>query len=206
MAKLGRVGIIGRFKPLHNGGARLLENICRQAKEVIIGIGSVNKYNVRNPFTAEESAEMIHSFLNQRFNNYKVVFVPDFAHIPDYKDGNKWKEHVKKVFGELDYFISGNNYVSELLKDTYKIMHPANIVPKEEWIRLRAAKVRLEMVYGNKWKELVPEPVVNYLEINGIIERFREEFGLATLALILEDYKIFETETRDEEIAHAREL
>lgn len=59
MKTLGAVGFIGRFKPLHNGAALALETLCEQADKVKIGIGSVNKYNLRNPFTAEESQEMI---------------------------------------------------------------------------------------------------------------------------------------------------
>ena len=55
--KLGRVGFIGRFKPLHKAAAIVLEEICKRSDHVIIGIGSANKYNYRNPFTAELSDE-----------------------------------------------------------------------------------------------------------------------------------------------------
>lgn len=53
--KFRKLGAIGRFKPLHLGAAAMLEALCENAEEVVIGIGSSNKYNLRNPFTAEES-------------------------------------------------------------------------------------------------------------------------------------------------------
>ena len=45
--KLGTIGLIGRFKPLHLGASVLLESACEKAEKVIIGIGSSNKYNIR---------------------------------------------------------------------------------------------------------------------------------------------------------------
>ena len=57
--QLGRVGLVGRFKPLHIGGFNLLDEACKKSDYVIIGIGSVNKYNSRNPFTPVETRQMI---------------------------------------------------------------------------------------------------------------------------------------------------
>ncbi len=56
---LGVVGIIARFKPVHKGHAAILEALCERADLVYIGLGSPNKYDVRNPFSAKESEEMI---------------------------------------------------------------------------------------------------------------------------------------------------
>ena len=91
--KLGRVGVIGRFKPLHNGGALMLDAICENADHVVIGLGSSNKYNLRNPFTGDESAGMIEAYLSPRFSNYELIHVPDFGHIQEFSDGKKWKEY-----------------------------------------------------------------------------------------------------------------
>src|SRR3989344_6572629 len=121
---LGKVGLIARFKPLHIGAARMLEAVCSNADYVTIGIGSSNKYNLRNPFTASESEEMVHAFLKNRFSNYNVVHVPDFAHIPEYADGEKWKSYIIENFGDIDFFVSSNPFVTDLLKDSYKIIHP----------------------------------------------------------------------------------
>src|SRR3989338_1300218 len=121
MKKLGRVGLVGRFKPLHNGAKVMLESLCEQAKEVLIGIGSSNKYNARNPFTADESEDMVNAVLKKNYSNYSIMHIPDFGHEKEYSDGKKWAGYVAEHFGALDYFISGNEFVSELMKDKYAI-------------------------------------------------------------------------------------
>lgn len=203
--KLGKVGVIGRFRPLHNGAATLLESICEKADDVIIGIGSSNKYNVRNPFTAEETEEMISVFLSGRFNNYRIIKVPDFAHIKGCENGQKWREFVKNGFGKLNFFISGNDFVVSLLKDDYQIIHPAKIVPSKKHVLLKATRVRYEMATYREWKKLVPEKIAGYLETRGLVDRFRKEFGLQAIAYALEsDYN--QDESGMQEMMHAKEV
>lgn len=181
MKELGKVGFIGRFKPLHNGGAMVLEEICKNANHVLIGIGSSNKYNLRNPFTAKESKEMIDAFLSKKYSNYSFVFIPDYAQIPLYKNGERWKQEIIKNFGKLDYFVTGNPYVKNLLCDTYKIIHSAKLIPLEKQIRLRATMVRYEIAINGNWEKYVPKEVADYLKPD-LINRFKREFGLATIA------------------------
>ena len=201
-----RLGLIGRFKPLHNGGAVMLEALCEQAEQLIVGIGSCNKYNVRNPFTAEESKEMIDAVLSPHHKNYKIIYVPDFAHLAEYADGQKWKEHVKKHFGNLDAFITGNAYLCELLKDDYVVIHPATLIPEDKKTRLRGSAVRLDMVRGGEvWKSSVPEAVAKYLEENKLVARFRKEFGLQTLSALVEGGDYIGSETKEEEKKHTKE-
>ena len=178
----GRVGLIARFKPLHNGAYKMLESVCSQADEVVIGIGSSNKYNERNPFTADESEDMINAALNQKFSNYKIIHIPDFAHIPEFSNGQQWKKYVVNKFGTLDYFISSNPFVRELLKDTYTLVYPFSLIPIGGHIQLRGTQVRLEMAKGNSWEKLVPTEVANYIKSNNLDQRFVKEFGLETLS------------------------
>jgi hypothetical protein len=39
------------------------------------------------------------------------------------------------------------------------------------------------MARGEDWRALVPPAIAGYLDRNGLVDRFRREFGLATLAL-----------------------
>lgn len=193
----GRVGLIARFKPLHNGGAMMLEKVCSQADAVTIGIGSSNKYNARNPFTADESQAMVAAYLKDLFANYEFLQVPDFAHLPEYADGRKWKEYVLQAFGPLDYFVTANPFVRDLLADTYPVIHPAFLIPREQWIPLRATEVRIKMARGEDWQSLVPEAVRDYLLNNKLGERFCREFGEETLRIVDDDGR--HTATADEE-------
>ena len=181
----------------------MLETLCRNDELVIIGIGSCNKYNARNPFTADESEEMIKAALKE-YDNFVIKKIPDFAQDPKYKDGQKWREYVKTQYGDLDYFISGNPYVTTLLGDDYDIIHPAALIPPENQVRLRATEVRIEMARGGDWEKLVPEPVAEYIKQNGLDERFRREFGLGILAGLTNDaYQI--PESAEQEKVHTQE-
>ena len=180
MKSLGTVGIIGRFKPLHNGSLQMLESACRNAKKVIIGIGSSNKYSVRNPFTAEESKDMIQAALAKKYSNYRFLFIPDTAHVDS--SGELWRKQVVKQFGKLDCFITGNAYLKNFLNKHYKILHPQDIIHAEDQTNPHATQIRIAMVEQREWKSHVPKEVVSFLERNGLVERFRKEFGKQTLA------------------------
>ena len=201
---LGRVGLTARFKPLHLGGAAMLEALCKNSDHVIIGLGSSNKYNVRNPFTADESEGMVHAFLKSRFNNYEVIHIPDFAHIPEYSDGQKWREYVKDKMGDLDFFVTGNAYVANLLKDDYSIIKPNEVISSEKRIQLRATMVRYGMAKDEHWEKFVPRETELYLKKHHLVERFQKEFGVETIeSLKGVDYSSLES--AQEEMNHTKE-
>lgn len=181
MNKIGRVGTIGRWKPLHLGGLYYLESLCEISNEVIIGIGSSNKYNMRNPFTAEESEEMIRAALSPNYNNFSFIYVPDFAQDPRFANGQKWRSYVVEKFGKLDLFVSGNEYVLELLKNDYKVIESFKFVPSKNKIPIKSTEIRIAMAAFADWQKFVPEKTAKYLENKGLVKRFRREFGLSTL-------------------------
>lgn len=45
-----QAGLIARFKPLHRGGALMLEHALQHYAHLTIGIGSANKYNALTVF------------------------------------------------------------------------------------------------------------------------------------------------------------
>jgi nicotinamide-nucleotide adenylyltransferase len=182
MKQYKRTGFIARFKPLHLGGATILQQLCEKAEKVIIGIGSSNRYDVRNPFTAEESKRMIGAFLKNKYSNYEIKFIPDFGQKEEYKDGKRWVEEIINQFGELDGFVTGNGYSADLLKDYYKIINPCDLIPKEKRIVVSGTMIRVEMARNGNYQDFIPKEVVEYLEKNNLVERFRKEFGLMTLS------------------------
>lgn len=67
---------IGRFQPFHNGHLTVVKEALRQAKRVLILIGSANMpRTVRNPFTWEERCEMIMDSLPE-YDAKRVVCRP----------------------------------------------------------------------------------------------------------------------------------
>ncbi len=178
---LGRVGVIGRFKPLHNGGASMLDALCENADRVIIGLGSSNKYDLRNPFTVEESAGMIQAYLSPRYSNYELIPIPDFGHLPDFRDGEEWSRYARNKLGRLDYFVTGNEYTASLLKSYYRILAPAEVIPEEKQVEINSTAVRIVMAKNENYGVLIPTAVSEYLKKKGLIERFVREFGEETI-------------------------
>lgn len=175
-ARVGRLAMVARWKPVHLGHAAILEALADRADRVTIGIGSSNKYDVSNPFTAAETAAMVRLVVGDR-KNVRITGVPDLGH------GPRWRAMVLGLFGPLDLFVTANGYVRGLLKSDYAIAHPSWLVPPERHVPVDGTMVRRRMARAEDWQRLVPPVVADYLEKTGLVDRFRREFGLATLAL-----------------------
>ena len=174
--RVARIGIVARWRPVHCGHAPVLRALCERAGHALIGIGSANRYDLRNPFTFGESCDMIRLVLAGR-ENYTLIGVPDLD------DGPRWRSMVIELFGALDLFVTDNPYVAHLLADDVRICRPVEIVDPVDRVAVDGTGVRRAMARGERWQELVPRPVADYLLRHGLDQRFREEFGLATLAL-----------------------
>lgn len=168
--------MVARWKPVHLGHAPVLRALCDCAAQALIGIGSSNRYDVRNPFSLEETGEMIRLVLTGR-QNYTLIPVPDLD------DGPRWRTMMLDLFGSLDLFVTANPYVASLLAEDYPIVKPVELIPAGERIALDGAMVRREMAHGDGWRALVPHEIANYIASRRLDERFRREFGLQTLAL-----------------------
>jgi nicotinamide mononucleotide adenylyltransferase len=166
-----RVGLVCRFKPVHKGHEAMLEALCERAKKVVIGLGSPNRKDARNPFSADESARMIELVLAPRFRNYELVLVPDLG------DGPRWRELVASLMGELDVFVTANDYVRLLLEGVYPIEHPGRIVPVARHVAIDGTMVRAAILAGEDWRQLVPPVVARYLDEQGIVARYRHQFA-----------------------------
>jgi len=173
------IGMVARWKPVHLGHAAVLNALCASAVHVRIGIGSANRYNVRNPFSVEETRTMIDLVLNGR-TNYDIIAVDDLD------DGPRWREQVQALFGPLDVFVSDNPYVTTLMSAVYDVIRPVLLVPPEQRMRLDGTTVRQAMARGEGWQSLVPPPVASYIQTRRLDQRFRREFGLATLGLAVD--------------------
>jgi nicotinamide-nucleotide adenylyltransferase len=170
------IGMVARWRPVHVGHAAVLRGLCESATQVRIGIGSANRYNARNPFTADEARAMIDLTLQGR-DNYEVIAVDDLD------NGPRWREYVHGLFGSLDVFVSDNPYVSQLMGEVYPVIRPIQFVPPEQRLPLSATQVRQAMARGEDWQRWVLPPVAAYIQTNGLDARFRREFGLQTLAM-----------------------
>jgi nicotinamide-nucleotide adenylyltransferase len=171
-----RIGMIARWKPVHLGHSVILRRLCQQADQALIGIGSSNRYNARNPFTVAETEDMLRLSLGS-FANYEIISVPDLD------NGPLWRAMVLDLFGRLDLFVTDNPYVTNLLEADYCLIRPVELLPPEEHIRINGSMVRTMMARGERWQDWVPTNCAAYIQQNKLHERFRNEFGLETLAM-----------------------
>lgn len=100
---------IGRFQPFHNGHKAVIETALKQAKEVVIVVGSsFAARNIRNPFTFQERKAMIEACFTEpqhftyegaqgrvKVPRVKVVPVSDYPY-----DDNKWVNAIQKLVDE----------------------------------------------------------------------------------------------------------
>lgn len=174
--QFARIGMVARWRPPHLGHTPVLAALCDCAEHALIGIGSSNRYDVRNPFTLDETLDMVRLALDGR-NNYTLMPVPDLG------NGPKWRVMVREMFGPLDRFVTDNPYVANLMRDDYTVIKPVTLVPPAQRIAIDGTLVRRQMARGDGWRELVPSVIADYISSHHIDQRFRREFGLQTLML-----------------------
>lgn len=171
-----RIGMVARWRPVHLGHVPVLRGLCDAADHALIGIGSANRYNARNPFTLDETIDMIRLILGKR-DNYTLIPIDDLD------DGPRWRLLILDIFGSLDAFFTANPYVANLMRGDYNVLHPIKLVPKEARVRVDGTMVRRAMARGDTWRSLVPDEVAEYIEAHALDTRFRREFGLETIAM-----------------------
>ena len=174
--RVARIGMVARWQPVHRGHAAVLRALCDCGEQAMIGIGSANRHTARSPFTLSETRDMIGLALRGR-DNYQLLPVADLD------DGPRWRAMVAEMFGPLDLFVTANPYVWSLMKGTYPLAQPVELVPVEARVAIDGTMVRRAMARGDGWREMVPEEVAGYITGNQLDARFRREFGLQTLAM-----------------------
>lgn len=161
---------------MHIGHAPVLRALRDRAGSAVIGVGSSNRYDARNPFTCEETLDMLRLVLGE---SPSCTLVP----VPDLDDGPRWRAMVTDLFGPLDLFVTDSPYLAALMAGDYPVIRPVELVPEAARVPVEGAMVRGAMARGGAWEELVPPEVARYIRERGLDARFRGEFGLQTLAL-----------------------
>lgn len=162
--------MIARWKPVHLGHQRVLQALQRCASELIVGIGSANRWNERNPFTVPETEDML-----------RLALLPDFPvqllAVEDLDNPPLWASRLASRLGPLDALVTANPWVRDCMSVYYKVEHPVTFLPPEERIPLNATMVREAWRDAQPWRHLVPGAVAEYLEQHDLVKRYRREFG-----------------------------
>src|SRR5579862_5927631 len=106
MGKKYKIGlVIGRFQPFHNGHEFLIKSSLEFCDKIIIGIGSANKKNKKNPWSANKRRHMIEEFIKKNKYENRIVKI---INLNDDPDDDVWFEKLYKKTGPFQVTL-GNN-------------------------------------------------------------------------------------------------
>ena len=103
---------VGRFQPFHNGHKAVIDGLCEEVDELIIGIGSAQmSHDLRHPFTAGERVLMIRRALSDA--KIPLYIIP----LEDIKRNALWVSHVRSMVPPFDAVYTSNPLVIRLFDE-----------------------------------------------------------------------------------------
>lgn len=168
-----------RTQPAHIGHINMLELACQKADEVIIAIGSANKLNEKNPYTAYERKLILEKSLQDKgIENYR------FVTLNDYDNDNDWyNEVLEKInYSKECTILSGNPWVEEIFtKEGYNVESPEKVIGND-LIDISATKLREFILKENPlWEKYAATGTKYYFERFGGKERIEKFYKEAVM-------------------------
>ena len=158
---------IGRFQPLHNGHAYIIERALSEVDDLIIGIGSAeSSHTSSDPLTSGERMEMILKASTVLGIRDRIIPVP----IRDVNRYSVWVSHVTSLVPRFDVVYTNNPLTGELFREAGFEVRGTAIVGRE---KLSGIHIRECILDGSPWDDLVPAPVFEYLNELDILSRLK---------------------------------
>ncbi|MCL4329278.1 MAG: nicotinamide-nucleotide adenylyltransferase [Candidatus Thermoplasmatota archaeon] len=162
-----RALVVGRFQPFHLGHLEMVREILKEAKSIIIGIGSAQySHTLKDPFTAGERHLMISTTLEEN-KIYEFYLVP----IEDVNSNPLWVAHVESLTPKFDRLYSNNPLVRRLFIEKRYRVDSVNLLNRDRW---SGTRIREKMLKGGKWQEDVPQQVSRIVEEIDGVQRLRD--------------------------------
>ena len=150
---------MGRFQPFHLGHLNLAKQILVECDEVIIAITSSQfNYLEKDPFTSGERIEMIHNSLKESGIDLSRCFI---VAIENQFNIATWASYLKAALPHFDKVYSGNDYVKMLLSYSEIDVVSPTFLDRTQY---NATRIRLMIISGDNWQNLVPSAVDTFLQ------------------------------------------
>lgn len=156
---------IGRFQPFHKGHLWEIKRALKLAEKLIVGIGSSNLEDRKNPYPSDKRRRMVEVVLAAEGIGERVIKIEE---LPDTTD-QEWVDNVKKMVVGAGYqpgetlVIGNNDWVNDLLEPEGFVIYEPGFYNREE---LEGVKIREMMKTGdNGWKSRVPEEVARQINV-----------------------------------------
>ncbi|HUQ85357.1 MAG TPA: adenylyltransferase/cytidyltransferase family protein [Candidatus Limnocylindrales bacterium] len=106
--------VIGRFQPLHWGHIYLIHKALEMSKSVVIGIGSSNTADEKNPFPALQRHLLLERTLNREGIRSRIN---NIVHLTDHDDDNQWLQRTVYRTGEVEAVVGNNQWVNGIFEN-----------------------------------------------------------------------------------------
>lgn len=157
--------LIGRFQPFHFGHLYLIKKALTVSDNLIIGIGSSNRTDVKNPLPWQMRRKMIEKVIKKEKLNGKITkIIP----LKDFFHDEKWLNNVVKKTGGFDLVVGNNDWVNRIMRDGgKKVMR----VPYYKRYLYEGEKIRRLMNENKEWRSRVPKYLAEDVKI--IIDKIK---------------------------------
>lgn len=156
---------VGRFQPFHKGHFATVKLALTKVDQLVIVVGSAQKNNEsRNPFTAGERIRMIKEALDadKEVDAKKIMIIP----VPDVDIHSLWTRQVDMLVPKYEVVFANDPFTLMLFRQSGVKTVEAPLVDRDE---MQATEIRKKMAIGERWEDLVPDPVVRIIkEIDGV--------------------------------------
>ena len=165
---------VGRFQPFHKGHLEVILRLLKKVDELIIAIGSAQKsHELDNPFTVGERITMIRESLREAgVDDSRYWLIP----IPDVPMHSVWVSQVISYTPSFDVVFSNEALTRRLFIEAKFKVEFIEFVQRELF---SATEIRRRMLSGERWEELVPNKVAEYIKqikgVERIIELAKED-------------------------------
>ncbi len=167
--RYGRLLVVGRFQPPHEGHVRLVEYALGIADEVIVVIGSAqDSFTIKNPLTAGERMELLDVLFRERFGEdyCRLRLVP----VMDINMNKVWVRYLEMLLPRFEGVVTRNSLVAELFRDAGYDVVEQPLYNRES---CEGTRIRELVVGGGDWRSCIPPEIVGLLEEMGFEERLR---------------------------------
>lgn len=142
--------VIGRFQPFHLGHKFLIDESLKLCDYIILGIGSSNKSDDKNPYSADKRLKFLTKFIREEKIEDRVLKI---VKLHDNPDDDVWFENLLMQTGKFDVTI-GNNPWNNGIIERHGI--PAVIIGFYKRKILEGIKIRRLMKNNKDWENRVP--------------------------------------------------
>ncbi len=167
MAK--RALFVGRFQPFHLGHLEAVKKILEENDEVVIVVGSSQySHTLQNPFTTGERITMIRLALKEAgIDHGKYWIIP----VPDMHIHMIWVSEVIGYTPNFDVVYTNEPLTKRLFEEAGFRVKPIPFYKRKIY---SATEIRKRMLENNKWEELVPRTVAEFIKKIDGVKRIRD--------------------------------